>query len=266
MKAPAKGSPKARERLLRFLQAGPAVLGTLAGAPDGTGTLLTRRCGATLLTGDLKTAVADDLVRREGELATLTDVGRAWLARHSARMTPEPFARQHQQRRTVTLQEADGPFAATANLNESPLSRLAHRKDASGRSWIDREEFEAGERLARDFTLGRLRQRVTASWDPTARAGRNGGPGAQAELGDAAIDARARLDGALARLGPDLAGVALDVCCFAKGTSEVERDRCWPPRSAKLMLRTALALLARHYGLAAGEGRRPGAIRSAVLG
>jgi len=31
----------------------------------------------------------------------------------------------------------------------------------------------------------------------------------------------------------------------------VERERAWPSRSAKLMLKTALANLARHYGIVA---------------
>jgi hypothetical protein len=68
-----------------------------------------------------------------------------------------------------------------------------------------------------------------------------------ADLADSAIAARVAVNRALEAMGPELAGVALDVCCFMKGLETVERERQWPARSAKLMLRTALMALSRHY-------------------
>jgi len=94
-----------------------------------------------------------------------------------------------------------------------------------------------------------LMQKVTSSWDPTASSGKSSGRGLKADLTDSALDARKRLETALQTVGPDLAGVLTDVCCFLKGLELVERERRWPPRSAKLMLRTGLELLCFHYGL-----------------
>jgi hypothetical protein len=133
---------------------------------------------------------------------------------------------------------------------ESPLDWLRRRRDANGRPLIGEAAFSAGERLRRDFTFGQLMPRVTARWEtPIARGRRSGGHG-PAELSDNALAARQRVRRAIEAVGPELRGVLLDVCCFLKGIEEVERERGWPPRSAKVVLGLALERLARHYGFA----------------
>jgi len=159
-----------------------------------------------------------------------------------------------------SLKDEDGNCREVlVNLEESPLSRLASRKDKAGKPYITQEQFEAGERLRHDFERGQLQPRVSAKLDGAiGRAGtrRN----TAIEVSDFAMDARRRFQDALEAVGPEFCGLVMDVCGFLKGLEQVERERRWPPRSAKLMLKTALSILARHYGLTGVPTRPSGKI------
>ena len=181
----------------------------------------------------------------------LTASGRMFVRRGLATATESPH--QQQQPGPVTLNDdALGTITVTVNHNESPLSWLRRRKGSDGRPMIDGAEFEAGERLRSDYTRAQLLPRITANWT-AAVAGRrrNGGAGGIAELTEAALAARKRVAQALAAVGPELGGVLVDFCCFLKGLEQVEQERRWPARSAKVVVEMALRELARHYGLLA---------------
>ena len=132
---------------------------------------------------------------------------------------------------------------------ESPLAWLARRKGRDGAPLIQPVQLQAGERLRGDFTRAQMTPRVTSSWDASVAQGRRvqGGSGT---FTDTAVAARERLRGALDAVGPEFAGLLLDVCCFLKGLEDIERERRWPPRCAKVVVQLGLDRLARHYGLA----------------
>lgn len=147
----------------------------------------------------------------------------------------------------------DGSETVTVQINEaeSPLAWLRKRRDRNGDPFIDATCYEAGERLRRDMTMARIMPRVTSRWSPVS--GGNGGP---AVATDAMVSARQRLDRALRAVDGDYAGILLDVCGFLKRIESVERERHWPPRSGKVVLKLALQRLAAHYGIK-GEARGP---------
>lgn len=188
-------------------------------------------------------------VKLSGDRLEVTPAGRASLRRHAAAM--QPFRAQHDAvvlKRVEPSQAVDVETNAVWVTDESPLSRLGKLKAACGRPYLTRLEFEAGERLRRDFEAGMMQPRVSASLDPTRVAsGRSTNRNNVADLTDTAIGARERVSRALDRLEPELAGIAVDICCFLKGFETVENERGWPRRSAKLMLKTALGGLSRHY-------------------
>jgi hypothetical protein len=144
------------------------------------------------------------------------------------------------------------------NLDESPLAWLRRRRGKDGAALISDMQFMAGERLRADFTFAQLGPRVTANWDAAlgAAGGRRSGPGGGVEIADHVMGARVRVAAALKAVGPELAGILLDVCCFLKGIEDTERSVGWPQRSGKVVLQLALSALARHYGM--GETRPQG--------
>ncbi|TCD14098.1 DUF6456 domain-containing protein [Oricola cellulosilytica] len=180
---------------------------------------------------------------REGRLR-VTDAGRAALTRWSG----GSFQAQHGERMGKEASSDGRSIEVTVNLDESPLSSLAHMRRSDGTAWLERRELGAGERLRVDFEQAMLQPRVTALWEGSQVAGnRRKWRNEMMTFPDRVLAARRRVDAAVTAVGPDLGGPLLDICCFLKGLEQVERERGWPRRSAKLMLKTALCALDRHY-------------------
>ena len=236
--------PEGGHRVLRFLAAGPASL------RPATAT------GKVLLEHETRGTIAVDrtvwdamttqgLVAPNSHTAALSAEG----ARLAQRLLAARLERSSSQRDidTITVETEAGPSVVLANMAESPLGQLARRKGRDGALFLTRREFDAGERLRADYTRGQIMPRLGANWIASVSSGKRGSGGGMVDLTDAALAARQRVDRAIAAVGPELAGVLIDVCCFLKGLELVEMERGWPVRSAKIVLKTALAALARHY-------------------
>ncbi|AYD00161.1 DUF6456 domain-containing protein [Neorhizobium sp. NCHU2750] len=168
----------------------------------------------------------------------------------------DAYAGQHRDIVAATVELEGRRHKVSRNLDESPLSTLSRLKDKAGEPYFPPDALEAGERLLADFTRGQLQPRITASWEPRLSSRSKGEAGGMSEIAASAIEARRRFGRAMEAMGPELSGVAADICCFGKGLELVERERQWPVRSAKLMLRTALMALARHYAPPPARTRR----------
>jgi hypothetical protein len=229
-------------RLLRFLSKGPAALHPAAA---GGKVLLSAGDRGTL---SFPLDLLDRLVRQDLLVKSRLEVA---LSREgaalAARLTAEGRQPPGRAVGVVTVEKDGGPVAALANLAESPLAQLVRRKTKAGAPFLSAREFEAGERLRADYTRGRIMPRMGANWIASVASGKRAGGEGVAELTDAALGARMRVEKAIAAVGPELSGVLIDVCCFLKGLELVESERGWPVRSAKIVLKTALGALARHY-------------------
>lgn len=160
-----------------------------------------------------------------------------------------PFRAQHLALSSQDIRTAIGSATITVDDGESPLGWLARRKGRDGAALIDAVQHEAGERLRADFTRAQLMPRTTSNWNAAVARGRRGADGGGASaMTDTVVAARQRVRHALDAVGPEFAGLLLDVCCFLKRLEDVERERRWPARSAKVVLQLGLDRLARHYG------------------
>jgi hypothetical protein len=157
-----------------------------------------------------------------------------------------------------------GPVGVIVDEAESPLVWLARRKGRNGRALIEAVQLQAGERLRAEFTRAHLMPRVTSNWGASvAQRRRTAGP---VTFGETVIAARQRVRHALDAVGPEFSGLLVDVCCFLKSLAEVERERRWPPRSAKVVLQLGLDRLARHYGLSVVARGRAKGVRTWLAG
>lgn len=232
----------ARGRLLRHLrEAGAFALAS----PLGCGRIaLYRSSGSTSLGAGYVSAEAAEALLAEG-LVIWSGADRARRLVLAAASPGRPLAE------TVVVVDGTAqqvPF----DERESPLLWLHRRRGKDGKPQISQEEFAAGERFRADLTRARMLPRTTMNWD-AALTPEERGPGGRDPAGasDVALAARQRVRQACERLGPELSGIAIDVCGFLKGLDQVERERRWPARSAKVVLRLALAALSTHYGIAA---------------
>ncbi len=176
----------------------------------------------------------------DGARLVLSDAGEGWYARAVAEC--DPFAVQHQLRRIRTITDEQGrEHRVVVNTAESPLAWMHQRR------LVGEVQYQAGERLRRDFTLAQLSPRLGVDWSaPLASSRRAQKPEL---LSDMVLAAKQRFAAAMRAAGPGLADILFDVCCHLNGLEHSERTRGWPRASAKVVLKIALDRLAQHYGM-----------------
>lgn len=259
------GIGRAAARLLAALAEGSAYA---VADPTEEGWLVVRRFrgGLSLGAGRFPAALAEVLIRHdlaaweEGAAPNrpqlrMSAAGAAHRKRANAGQ--EGFREQHGSVALASIAKEHGSERLRVELDESPLDWLRRRRDREGAPFIEAAHFQAGERLRSDITQAGLLPSVTARWDPVRG---DGGPRGPADASDRMIGARQRVRHAFDAVGADFSDLLIDLCGFLKGLETIERERRWPPRSAKVVVRLALARLAEHYGLAS-EAKGPATSR-----
>ena len=254
----------ARRLLAALAQEGAAP--ARADLRDGFLVVAAPRNGVTAIIANAPVAAGDELAARAlARWSThvpprleLAEEGANLARRLAAPAGVAPHRAQHGDFVMRALEPGATPVAV--DEAESPLTWLARRRGRNGAPFLDAAQVEAGERFRRDVEIAQIRQRVTSDWSGAVGSGRRGPQ--DLNVSDLAIAARQRLERAAETVGGELNNLLLDVCGLQKGLETVERERGWPPRSAKVVLKIALDRLAAHYGLAsAAQGPGRGRVR-----
>lgn len=141
-----------------------------------------------------------------------------------------------------------------------PTVAALARPTRDGTSYLQPHHVESAARIRSLFDRSRLQPRVTMHYGP-----RIGGRGTAADISDFAADARKRLELILCAMPHECRGVILDACCFDKGLQDIEEERSWPRRSAKLVLRIGLEESARAFGFSSQTEGPEGAAMAAWM-
>ena len=227
---------RVRKPVLRFVR---ALLVVGESVREEGGYRVATQGGAVLLPADeVRALQTDGVIGGDSGRAVVLPGTAQWLKRQMLEV--DPFAAQHRE-------ERKGPEGVALNLAESPLARLASGSGGEP-AFLERHQVEAGERVRRLVERALLNPRLTMSYS-AARVAAGKGAGHAGEMSDMAADARKALARIHKVLPHDCADVVLDVCGLEKGLQQVETERGWPRRSAKLVLRIGLDRLAEVWGI-----------------
>lgn len=217
---------KSMQRFIRGLMGGEVA--TLTGSVYLTGS---KRFAALT---DVEKLIRSGAITGDGRECRANGDTANWLRR--AMLDHDAFQAQHR----LDSTDKEG---VRINLAESPLSRLV----AGEHSFLEPHHIEAAERIRGLVERAQLRPRTTINYSGAAAGGTQ--KNVANDLSDLAVDSRRILAKIHAELPAECAGVVLDVCGWLKGLQQVERDRGWPRRSAKLVLRIGLEQVAQQLGL-----------------
>lgn len=133
-------------------------------------------------------------------------------------------------------------------VGNGQLNRLCRSTNKSG-GLLSPDHILAANRLERLVERAMLTPQITRDYSQlNATLGQSKSHG-QNDISDMAADARKELARLYAQLPADCINLLVDVCGFSKGLQEVEANRNWPRRSAKLVAKIGLDQLGAIWGI-----------------
>jgi len=171
-------------------------------------------------------------------------VSQGVLAANGGQYAPTADARNWLKRKRLALLKEEPVHRAAVNSppvvsDNDTIIRLPRRSKGEDAAFLAAHHVVVANRVSSLILKSQLRPSVTQNLSvlrQSAQSSKCGG----VDLCDMALDCRRRLDQLTNQLPKDCASVVVDICGFGKGLQQIEFERRWPRRSAKLVLRMGL--------------------------
>lgn len=206
-----------------------------------------------VLEGAKRCSLPNDVVNALISQGVLTQEGNGLAA------TPE--ARSWLKRQHLELLQEDNhvpqPKAPILGTNDT-IVRLSRASKGEAEAFLLPHHVLVANRVSTLIERSRLRPNITQNLS-VLRQPKGSALVGIADLSDMAVDCRKKFTDLISHLPKDCAAVVVDICGFDKGLQQIEFERHWPRRSAKLVLRMGHDHAAEFWNISAcahGRARR----------
>lgn len=169
--------------------------------------------------------ISQGVLTKGGNGLLTTPEARSWLKRQHLRLLQED---NH-------LPQPTGPVVGANDT----IARLSRANKGEAEAFLLPHHVLVANRVSILIERSRLRPNITQNLS-VLRQPKGTTPAGIADLSDMSLDCRKKLTELISHLPKDCAAVVVDICGFDKGLQQIEFERQWPRRSAKLVLRMGL--------------------------
>lgn len=141
------------------------------------------------------------------------------------------------------------PATNNAIETQNDVIKRLSRASSGEKPFLLPHHVLAATKLSDVINRAQLRMHVTQDLSALALPKAPSGTGGGHDVGDMALDHRRKLFALLDQLPSDCRRILFDVCGFEKRLQLIEFEMGWPQRSAKMVLRMALEMVAVRWGI-----------------
>lgn len=191
----------------------------------------------------VKQLISCGVLHEVSQLLCVTTEARSWLKRQRL----ELLKREGGVDRSLVNQPVKS--------ENDTIVRLSRTSKGEKNAFLASHHVLVANRVSALIEKSQLRPSVTQNFSVLCQSGQSSASQTN-DLSDMAIDCRKHLEQLVTQLPKDCAAVVVDICGFNKGLQQIEFERQWPRRSAKLVLRMGLDHAAEYWKIGAyAQGR-----------